>query len=64
MYIFIKFWCLWKPFIVVIINLEVSMNEPMHFFSSFFMFLNTDFRMKTKIEMNRYEYANELIYIP
>ena len=33
-------------------------------FSSFFMFLNTDFRMKTKIEMNMYEYANELICIP
>ena len=28
------------------------------------MFLNTDFRMKTKIEMNMYEYANELICIP
>ena len=28
-----------------------------------FMFLNTDFRMKTKIEMNMYEYANELICI-
>ena len=28
------------------------------------MFLNSDFRMKTKIEMNMYEYANELICIP
>ena len=28
------------------------------------MFLNTDFRMKTKIEMNMYEHANELICIP
>ena len=28
------------------------------------MFLHTDFRMKTKIEMNMYEYANELICIP
>ena len=28
------------------------------------MFLNTDFRMKTKIKMNMYEYANELICIP
>ena len=40
----------------------MSMNKPMHFFSSSFMFLNTDFRMKTKIEMNMYEYANELIF--
>ena len=40
------------------------MNKPMHFFTSFFMFLNTDFRMKTKIEMNMHEYANELICIP
>ena len=36
----------------------------MHFFTSFFMFLNTDFQMKTKIEMNMHEYTNELICIP
>ena len=37
------------------------MNKPFFFH---FMFLNTDFRMKTKIEMNMYEYANKLISIP
>ena len=41
-----------------------NVNEQTYaLFSSFFMFRNTDFRMKTKIEMNMYEYANKLICI-
>ena len=41
-----------------------NVNEQTYaLFSSFFMFLDTDFRMKTKIEMNMYEYANKLICI-
>ena len=41
-----------------------NVNEQTYaIFSSFFMFLNTPFRMKSKIEMNMYEYANELICI-
>ena len=39
-----------------------NVNEQTYaLFFFLFMFLNTDFRMKTKIEMNMYEYANELI---
>ena len=41
-----------------------NVNEQTYaLFSSLFMLLNTDFRMKTKIEMNMFEYANELISI-
>ena len=42
-----------------------NVNEQTYaLFSFFFMFHHTDFRMKTKMEMNMYEYANELICIP
>ena len=42
-----------------------SVNEQTYaLFFFLLMFLNTDFRMKTKIEINMYEYANELICIP
>ena len=46
---------------IVIINLVMSV----YCFSFFlFVFLKTDFRMKTMIEINMFEYSNELICIP
>ena len=53
-----------ESFIVVIINLVISMNKTMHFLIFLFVLLNTDFLMKTKIVMDMYEYSNELICIP
>ena len=50
--------------IVVFINLVMSMYKPKHFFLFLLVFLNTDFRMKTKIEIYMYEYSNELMCIP